>query len=152
MTSATVEPAPSPKVVKKLEKELAKEEKIEASRVKDLLDDLAKTEKAHAKAVKAVHKAGSALAKAEKKEVKAVEAANKATHEHDIAVANRRNAEQDEQLKKRQDAKLVQDIEEKKVKAEVALRDQETHNKTREAKLAELKVTDTQPAPDANLE
>ncbi|KAG5351886.1 hypothetical protein J132_05511 [Termitomyces sp. J132] len=144
--------APSPKAVQNLEKELAKEAKIEASRVKDLLDDLAKTEKARTKAEKAVHKAESASAKAGKKEVKAVEAANKAAHKHDIAMANLRNAEQDEQLKKRQDAKLLQEMEVKKVKAEAALRDQETHTEARGAKLAELKETDARPAADANFE
>ncbi|KAG6886130.1 hypothetical protein C0993_002649 [Termitomyces sp. T159_Od127] len=123
-----IEQTLSPKSVKKVEKDLAKEEKMEASRVKDLLDDLAKTEKAHTKTEKAVHKAENALAKAEKKELKAVKAANKAAHEHDIAVAKLHSTEQDEQLKKRQNVKLAQDIEVKKVKAEAALKDQEIHS------------------------
>ncbi|KAG6896663.1 hypothetical protein C0992_006797 [Termitomyces sp. T32_za158] len=142
MTSPATAQVSSPKSIKKLEKDLAKEGKMEASRVSHLLDDLAKTEKAHTKVEKAIHKAENALAKAEKKEVKAVKAANKAAHEHDIAVAKLHSAEQDEQLKKRQNAKLVQEIEVKKVKAEAALKDQETHNKAREAELAELKGTD----------
>ncbi|KAG6916200.1 hypothetical protein DXG01_008082 [Tephrocybe rancida] len=128
----------SPQVVKKLEKGIVKEGKIEDSRVKGLFDDLTKTEKERAKAEKAAHKAEDALAKAEKKEVKAVKAASKATHDHDIAVANRHNAEQKEQLKKQVDAKLLKEIQDKKLKAEAALKDQEMHNKAREAKLAEL--------------
>ncbi|KAG6807962.1 hypothetical protein H0H93_000776, partial [Arthromyces matolae] len=93
MTSAQAPQTPS-QVVKKLEKEIAKEEKTEASRVRDLLDDLVKAEKAKAKSQKAVHKAEDALVKAEKSEVKATKVANKAIHEQEIAAANRHNAEQ----------------------------------------------------------
>ncbi|KAG6840209.1 hypothetical protein C0991_008182 [Blastosporella zonata] len=141
--SSIEQQVPSPKVMKKIVKEIAKEEKEEESRIRELLDDLAKSEKERTKADKAVTRAEAALAKAEKKEVKAIEAANKATHERDIAGANRYHAEQKELLKREIDSKLLLEIHDKKQKAEEALRDQKTHNIAREAKLAGLLGKDT---------
>lgn len=135
---------PSSPTVKKMEKELEKEKKGEEARVKHILDDLSSTQKAHGKAEKAAYKAESAVEKAEKKEVAATKAANKATHKHDIAVANKHGAEQDAQLKKQQDLRLEKEIEAKKAAADAAINDQHMHNQAREAKLAELIITSAQ--------
>ncbi|KAG6856439.1 hypothetical protein H0H87_004404 [Tephrocybe sp. NHM501043] len=139
--ASTAQPGPSPQVSKQMEKALVSEGKHEESDVRHLLNDLAKTEKEHAKAQKSVHKADDALAKAQKKELKATKAAHKASHEHDITVANLHRAEQEEEMRKRTEAKLLQEVQAKKAQADVALKDQEMHNKTREAKLAEMQHT-----------
>ncbi|KAF5383541.1 hypothetical protein D9615_003744 [Tricholomella constricta] len=144
--SSTTQPAPpSPQVLKKMEKEIAKEGKSEESRVKHILDELSSTEKSHRKAEKAVHSAESTLHKAEKKELSATKAANKATHDHDIAVTKRHSAEQDAQMKKQQELKLQKEIQAKKDAADAAIKAQNLHQQAREGKLAELHGTSAQP-------
>ncbi|KAF8074704.1 hypothetical protein FPV67DRAFT_1665452 [Lyophyllum atratum] len=136
MSTAT----PASPTVKKMEKELAKEGKTEEAHVKHILHDLASTEKAQAKAEKAARKAESALNKAGKKELAAAKAANKATHNRDIAVTKKHSAEEDARLKQQRDTKLQKDIQDKKAMADAAVKDQELHNRARDAKLAEVTI------------
>ncbi|KAG5641796.1 hypothetical protein DXG03_004182 [Asterophora parasitica] len=119
---------PSPKIIKKMEKEIAKEGKAEESRVKHTLNDLSSAEKAHTKAEKAVTNAENALQRAEKNELDATNAISKATYDHDISVTNLHSAQQDSQVKKKQEAKLHQDVQAKKDAADAAIKAQNVHN------------------------
>ncbi|KAF9468792.1 hypothetical protein BDZ94DRAFT_1143210, partial [Collybia nuda] len=117
-----------PQVLKKLEKEIVKEGKTEEDRVKHAMKELSSTEKAQTKTHKAVHKAEATLERAHKKELEATKAVNKATHSHDIAVTNLHGAEQDIELRKREDVKLQRDLDAKKAQVQAAIKEQHAHN------------------------
>ncbi|SJL01562.1 uncharacterized protein ARMOST_04884 [Armillaria ostoyae] len=137
-----------------LEKQIQKESKLEDSTVKHSLKDLASTEKGVKKADKGLDKAGKTLAKREKEELSAVKALNKATHQHNIAVAKSNDAQKDLKLKQNHDAKLHQELETKKTQVESAINAQKTHNEAREAKIADMHGGGTEgrkPSEDAGF-
>ncbi|KAK0467875.1 uncharacterized protein EV420DRAFT_1635142 [Desarmillaria tabescens] len=127
----------------KLEKQIQKEGKLEDSSVKHSLKDLASAEKGVKKADKGLDKTGKILAKREKEELSAVKALNKATHEHNIAVAKSSDAQKNLKLQQSHDTKLHQDLETKKAQVESAINAQKTHNEVREAKIAEIQAVGT---------
>ncbi|KAG5638569.1 hypothetical protein H0H81_011915 [Sphagnurus paluster] len=129
----------SPKIVKQMEKEIAKEEKADESRVKHILDELSSVEKSRAKAEKAVQKAEGVVNKAEKKELAAGKAANTAVHKQEIAVSDKNNAVKDAELKKQHELNLQREIDAKKEAADAAIKNQQIHQQARESKLAELR-------------
>ncbi|KAK0490608.1 hypothetical protein IW261DRAFT_25217 [Armillaria novae-zelandiae] len=137
-----------------LEKQIQNESKMEDSAVKHSLKDLASTEKRVKKADKGLDKAGKTLAKREKEELSAVKALNKATHQHNIAVAKSNDAQKDLKLKQNHDAKLHQELDTKKTQVEGAINAQKTHNEAREAKIADMHGGGTEgrkPSEDAGF-
>ncbi|PBL02103.1 hypothetical protein ARMGADRAFT_240125 [Armillaria gallica] len=137
-----------------LEKQILKESKLEDSAVKHSLKDLASTEKGVKKADKGLDKAGKTLAKREKEELSAVKALNKATHQHNIAVATSNDAQKDLKLKESHDAKLHQELEAKKTQVESAINAQKAHNEAREDKIADMhggRTEGRKPSEDAGF-
>ncbi|KAK0453206.1 hypothetical protein EV421DRAFT_1730319 [Armillaria borealis] len=143
-----------------LEKQIQKESKLEDSTVKHSLKDLASTEKGVKKADKGLDKAGKTLAKREKEELSAVKALNKATHQHNIAVAKSNDAQKDLKactyLKQNYDAKLHQELETKKTQMFYSLERSllTVTQEAREAKIADMHGGGTEgrkPSEDAGF-
>ncbi|KAJ7229070.1 hypothetical protein GGX14DRAFT_616628 [Mycena pura] len=107
----------SPAAIKKLEKQLKKEAKREDVDLKHALKDLQAAEKLKAKAHKSASKAEETIEKITKIETATLKALNKATHEHDAAVVELRNAERDADLRRQEDERLAADLEAKKARA-----------------------------------
>ncbi|KAJ7237190.1 hypothetical protein B0H12DRAFT_1057404 [Mycena haematopus] len=128
----------SPAAIKKLEKQLAKDEKREAAGVKAALKDVQSTEKHKAKAQKAVIKADHAIEKMTKSETAAQKALNKAAHKHDAVVVDLHSAERDAEVKHQQDNKLTADLEAKKAHAAKVLQEQLAHAEEHKNKIREL--------------
>ncbi|KAG7445930.1 uncharacterized protein BT62DRAFT_1006112 [Guyanagaster necrorhizus] len=78
--------------LRKLDKQIQKEAKLKDSTVKHSVKDLASTENRVKKVDKGLGKARKTLAKREKEELSAVKALNKATHQHNMAIAKAADA------------------------------------------------------------
>ncbi|TFK92983.1 hypothetical protein K466DRAFT_581435 [Polyporus arcularius HHB13444] len=131
--------------VREVEKVVAKEARTDQKNLDHAITDLSHADKSHNKSIKAANKAAHALDKAVAKEHKAAKAVNKAVHNHEVAVANEQNAEKVIQIKKQHEARLEQDLEQKKQHLD-ALRQRKEHNdQVREAKLADIHAGE--PAP-----
>ncbi|KAF8075985.1 hypothetical protein FPV67DRAFT_392289 [Lyophyllum atratum] len=129
--------AASPQVLKKLEKELAKEGKAEEARLQHAVGDLSATEKVQGKVQKAVMKAESNVSKMGKKETAANEAMHKAAQKHDVATTHLQGAEK--AAERQQDIKLQQELDAKKANVEASVKEKTTNIQGREATLAKLR-------------
>ncbi|KAI0676968.1 hypothetical protein C8Q78DRAFT_1000386 [Trametes maxima] len=100
--------------IRQVEKMVAKEARDDQKALDHTIKDLSTAEKAHNKSIKAADKAAHALDKAVEKEHKAAKALNRAAHNHDAAVTSEQSAEKTVQIKKQHEARLEQDLEQKR--------------------------------------
>ncbi|KAG6833601.1 hypothetical protein H0H87_004228 [Tephrocybe sp. NHM501043] len=128
----------SPKAVKEVKKGIMVEDKDEELRVQQAIKDISLTTKSQQKAHKAALKADSTVSKLGKKESAAVAAVKKATYEHELAVTNLHKAESEAELKRREDAKLLQELNDKKKNLDLQMEEQKAHKRVRETKLQNL--------------
>ncbi|KIY45923.1 hypothetical protein FISHEDRAFT_76158 [Fistulina hepatica ATCC 64428] len=133
-----VAPGAGPKDLKKLEKQLAKEEKKEGKSVKNAISELHALEKASAKSKEAVGKASHNVDKVGQKEMETQRALDKATHNHDIATTNVRGAEKELKAMQDKEKKVGVDLQAKKQQVDQLIADQKAHNSMRESKFTEV--------------
>ncbi|KAF7331842.1 hypothetical protein MKEN_00064300 [Mycena kentingensis (nom. inval.)] len=154
MNSPSPIPA-SPKDIRKLEKVYNKEAKRESAEVKSALKAVQATEKLKAKTQKAANKAEETVEKITKLESTTLKALNKATHHHEAALVELKNAERDAearqtcfflppdtdyaQLKRHEDEQLTADLEAKKAHAADALKAQLANTEDRNNKIRQLR-------------
>ncbi|TFK39029.1 hypothetical protein BDQ12DRAFT_722875 [Crucibulum laeve] len=134
----STQPAPPAEYVRRMEKEIVREGRVEEKNLKHAIKDLSHLEKSETKAAKIADKAEHTLHKSEKKEQSTLNALNKATNKHDVAAANLHSAEQEAQVRQKQHEKLQADLERKKAVVDNAIKSHEAHVKEREAKLGSL--------------
>jgi len=124
--------------VRQVERSVTSEARVEARNLEHTMKDLTKAEKMHQKSVKAADKAQHALDKAIANEHKTAKAVNTAQHRHEDAIANERNAEKTLELNKQHEARLREDLEERKRSVDEVRQRKEANDRTREGKLAQV--------------
>ncbi|KIK99691.1 hypothetical protein PAXRUDRAFT_822460 [Paxillus rubicundulus Ve08.2h10] len=133
-----------PKAITKMEKDIAKESKIDDTGYKNALKELSSIEKSEAKASKAATKAEKNLKKMENRDYDTIKTLQKATHSHDQAVTDLHSAQSDLQVKRQQAQRLRQDIDELRKHADQLSKEKQAHDQERSSKLAMLHA---QPPP-----
>ncbi|KAB5589105.1 hypothetical protein CTheo_7451 [Ceratobasidium theobromae] len=129
--------------VKMIEKMLEREAKNDAASLKHAMRDLEGAEKAEVKSEKMVDRAIHAHEKAVRKEHNASKALNKAQHAHETRVADQERALKTIDIKKQHQARLEQDVEQKKVALEQMQRRKDTNDALRDQKIAQLHTRGT---------
>lgn len=137
--------------VKMIEQMLDREAKNDAASLKHAVRDVEASEKAVTKAEKMVDKAIHAHDKAVRKEHDAAKALNKAQHVHESRVADEQNAAKTIEIKKQHQAKLAQDVEQKKTALDQMHQRKETNDALRDQKIVQLhsRSTGGTAGPDA---
>ncbi|KIJ19878.1 hypothetical protein PAXINDRAFT_107381 [Paxillus involutus ATCC 200175] len=136
-----------PKAVRKMEKDIAKESKIDDKGYKNVLKELSSIEKSEAKASKAATKAEKNLKKMENRDYDTIKTLQKATHSHDQAVTDLHSAQSDLQAsceESQQAQRLRQDVDELRKRADQLSKEKQAHDQERSSKLAKLHA---QPPP-----
>ncbi|KAI0637908.1 hypothetical protein C8Q77DRAFT_397473 [Trametes polyzona] len=124
--------------IRQVEKMIAKEAREDQKNLDHTIEDLSSAEKAHNKSIKVADKAQHALDKAVEKEHKAAKALNRAAHNHDSAISSEQNAEKTLQIKQQHEARLEQDLEQKRRHLD-ELQQRKAHNdQVRESKLSQI--------------
>ena len=126
-----------------IEKMLEREAKNDTASLKHAVRDLESAEKSETKAEKMVDKAVHAHDKAIRKEHDAAKALNKAQHVHENRVADQQSAAKTIELKKQHQARLEQDVEQKKVALDQMQKRKETNDALRDQKIAQLHTRGT---------
>ncbi|KAI0356534.1 hypothetical protein OH77DRAFT_1423467 [Trametes cingulata] len=124
--------------VRQVEKMIAKEARDDQKNLDHTIKDLSSAEKAHNKSIKAVDKASHALDKAVEKEHKAAKAVNRAIHNHDSTVAGEQAAEKKVQITKQHEARLEQDLEQKRRQLDELQHRKAQNDHVRESKLSQI--------------
>ncbi|EPT02318.1 hypothetical protein FOMPIDRAFT_1048014 [Fomitopsis schrenkii] len=125
--------------IRQVEKMIATEAKNEQKNLDHALKDLSKLDKTHEKAIKAADKAQHAVDKAVKDEHKTAEALNQAEHKHDNAIAGQRNACKTLELKRQDEGRLDQDVQQHKLSVDGLQQSKAANDATRESKLNQIR-------------
>ncbi|KAH9482891.1 hypothetical protein JR316_0004991 [Psilocybe cubensis] len=128
----------SPEIIKKIEQEIVKEAKNEERSLKDVVKDLHRAEKDTNKAHKSAVKAEKALEKAEKREQKTLKNLYRAENAHNIALGHVTHTQHEFELATKKHTKMRELLQAKTTRVDEAMKANDEHTKTRNARLAAL--------------
>ncbi|KAI0824685.1 hypothetical protein BC628DRAFT_1321714 [Trametes gibbosa] len=124
--------------IRQVEKMIAKESREDQKNLDHSIKDLSSAEKSHNKSIKAADKAQHALDKSVEQEHKAAKALNRAVHGHDAAISNEQNAEKTLTIKQQHEARLEQDLEQKRRHLDDLQQRKAQNDQLRESKLSQI--------------
>ncbi|KAF7790095.1 hypothetical protein EIP86_001045 [Pleurotus ostreatoroseus] len=124
--------------IRQVEKRISEDARIDQKNLDHAVSDLQKAEKSHLNAIKAADKAQHALDNAIEKEHKAATALNRAQHQHQTSISEHQNAEKTLELKRQHQARLEQDLQQRRSTMEDFQHRKDTNDQFRETRLSEI--------------
>ncbi|KAH9942034.1 hypothetical protein B0H21DRAFT_527285 [Amylocystis lapponica] len=124
--------------IRQFEKIIANEAKADQRNMDHAIKDFTTSEKSHNKSIKEADKAEHTIEKSIKKEHSTAQALNKAEHKHDAALADQKNARKSLEIKRKHEAQLDADVQQRRGTLEQLQQRKEANDQSREAKLAQI--------------